>query len=90
METKTSFVRANGVVVLNTVTHIVLHIAFVVHPCYTELNEAIWNTQALDEIVFLKLGVLVILFLDGRKYLTYGLDILRLIRESLFQILYNL
>ena len=48
VETDTAFVRADSVVVLNTVTHVCLNITFVVHPSYTELKYSIRNTQAFD------------------------------------------
>ena len=90
MITKTAFVRANGVVVLDAVTHVCLHVTLIVCPCNTELADSVGDTKALNEVCLLKLGVLVVLFFDGGKNLTDGLDILRLIGESLFEIFYNL
>lgn len=89
METDTAFVRADYVVVLDTVTHVCLDITFVVHPRYTEFKYTIRNTETLDEVCSVKLWVFVVLFLDCWKYLTYGLDVLWLVRKSLFEILYN-
>jgi hypothetical protein len=76
--------------VLNTITHVGLYLTLVVNPSYTELDDTIGDAKALNQIGLLKLRVLVVLFLDGRKYLTYGLDVLRLVGKSLLQILYNL
>ena len=89
MITQTTFVRANSVVMLDAVTHVGLNLTLVVNPCDTEFIYAIGDTQTLDEVCLLKLGVLVVLFLDGGEYLTYCLNILRLIGKSLFQIFYN-
>ncbi len=89
MITETAFIRANGVVVLDTVTHVGLDLALVVNPCDAELVNTIGNAKALNQIGLFKLGVLVVLFLDGGKYLTDGLDVLRLIGKSLLQIFYN-
>ena len=45
MEADTSLIRADGVVVLNTVTHVGLHVAFIVYPSYTELVYSVWNAK---------------------------------------------
>jgi hypothetical protein len=86
---ETTFVRANGVVVLNTITHVGLYVALIVNPCDAELANTIGDAKALDEVGLLKLRVFVVLLLNGGQYLTYGLDVLRLVGKSLFQILYN-
>ena len=89
MITQTAFVRANSVVVLDTITHVGLNVTLVIYPSDAELANTIGDTQTLDKVSLLELRVLVVLFLDGGKYLTYGLDVLRLVGKSLFQILYN-
>ena len=87
---QTAFVRADGVVVLDAVAHVGLNLALVVGPGDAELDDSIGDAEALHEIVFLKFGVLVVLFFDGGEHLAHCLDVLRLIGESSFQILYYL
>ena len=89
VETNAAFVRADGVVVLHTVAHVGLYVAFVVNPCHAELNQSVRNAQALNEVGFLKLGMLVVLFFDGAQHLTDGLNVFGLVRESLLQSFYN-
>ena len=90
MITQTAFVRTNGIVVLDTITHVGLYLTLVVNPCDTEFANTIGDAEALNEVGLLKLGVLVVLFFDSRKNLTYCLDVLRLVGEALLQILNNL
>ena len=89
MITQTAFVRANGIVVLDTVAHVRLDITLIVNPGNTELVHSIGNAKTLDKVSLLELGVLVVLLLDGRKNLRNCLDVLRLIGESLFEIFNN-
>ena len=90
METNAAFVGADGVVVLDAVTHVGLHIAFVVDPVYAELDDAIRNTKALDEVGPVKFGVLVVFILNGSQNLADSLDILRLIWKSSLKIFHNI
>ena len=89
MITQTAFVRANGVVVLDTVTHVGLYLTLIVNPCDTEFANTIGDAKALNQISLFKLWVLVILLLDSGKNLRNCLDVLRLIGEALLQLLYN-
>ncbi len=50
VETDSAFVRANGVVVLNTITHIGLDVTLVISPSNAELNQTIGDAQTLDEV----------------------------------------
>ena len=86
METQSAFIWADNIVVLDTVAHVGLHVAFVVYPCDTELNESVGNAKTLDKIALLELRMLVILLFNGSEYLTDSLDILRLIRDSASQL----
>ena len=86
METDTTFVRTNGVVVLYAVTHVRLDVAFVVHPAHTELINAVWNAKTLNQVGFVKFWVLVVFFLDGAKHFLYCLMVLRFIRKTTFQV----
>ena len=65
VETNTSLVGANAVVVLHAVTHVGLHLALVVHPIYAKLVDAVGDAEALNEFGALELGMLVVFFLDG-------------------------
>ena len=87
MESYASLIRAYHVVVLHAVTHVGLHVALVVYPRHTEGDYSVRNAEALDKVGAVKLRMLVILFFYCCQYLTYGLDILRLVRESLFEVL---
>jgi len=86
VETDTAFVRADGVVVLYTVTHVGLYLAFVVDPSYTEREDSVGNAQSLDQVVTVKLGVLVVSLLNGTQHFGYGLMIFGLVGEASFQI----
>ena len=70
--------------------HVRLNLALIVNPGNAELVHSVGDAKALDKVSLLKLGVLVVLLFDGGKNLTDGLDVLRLIGESLFEIFYNL
>jgi hypothetical protein len=89
VEADTTLVRANGIVVLDTVAHVGLDVTIVVHPSDTELINTIRNAEALDEVDLVELRMLVVLLLDGAEDLFYCLMILWLVRESLLQILKN-
>ena len=90
VETDTTFVGTNDVVVLDTVTHVGMYLTLVVCPCDTEFDNSVGDAKTLNEVRLLELWVLVVLFLDCRKYLTHCLDVLRLIGEPNFEFLYNL
>ena len=85
METYTSLVRANGIIMLYTVSHIGLHPSTVVHPSHAKREDTVWNAQTLNQIRFLKLRVLIIDIFDGFQDLLNGLVVLRLAREAAFQ-----
>ena len=89
MVAQTALVGADGVVVLHAVAHVGLHVAAVVDPSDAKLHQTVGNAEALDEVGLFKLGMLVILLLDGAQHLTHSLNILRLVRESLFQTLHH-
>ena len=66
METDTALVRAYGIVVLDTVAHVGLHLSFVVDPSNPEREHSIGDTQPFDEVVAIKFGVFVIHLFDSR------------------------
>ncbi len=86
METDTALVGAYSVVVLNTVAHVGLDLALVVHPCNTELINSVGNAKTFYQVSLVKLGVLVIFFLDCCKYLFNGLMILGFVGKASLQI----
>ena len=87
MESYASLIRAYHIVVLHAVTHVGLYVALVVYPRHAEGDYSVWNAEALDKVGAVKLRMFVVLFFYCCQYLTYGLDILRLVRESLFEVL---
>ena len=88
METQAALVGANGIVVLHAVTHVCAHVAFVIDPVDTELDDAVGDAQTLDEVGFLKLRMLVVFILDRSEHLAHSLDVLRLIGKLLLQFSY--
>src|SRR5690606_19364561 len=49
VETQTTFERANGRVVLNTVATVYVNIALIINPGYTELNDALRLYQTIQQ-----------------------------------------
>ena len=86
MEADTSLIRADGVVVLNTVTHVGLHVAFIVYPSYTELVYSVWNAKTFNQIGLVEFRMFVVFFFNGRKNFFYCLMILRFVGEPSLQI----
>ena len=64
METQTALVGTDGAVKLHTVTEVHLHLAFVIYPGHTESDDALGLYDALDNLGFLKFGMLIIHILD--------------------------
>ena len=88
METDTSLVRTDGIVVLYTVAHVGLYVALVINPCHTECDDTIGNAKTLNKIGAVEFRMTVVLLLDSTENLAYGLDILRLVWEALLKALY--
>ena len=74
----TTLVRANGIVELYAVTEVNLYLTLVVYPGDTEGEDTIGLDEALDDLVLLKLWMLVVNVLDRKEDLTDSLDELRL------------
>ncbi|MPM63875.1 hypothetical protein SDC9_110759 [bioreactor metagenome] len=85
MEADTAFVRTNCIVVLHTVTHVCLHVTFVVYPSNSELVYSVGYAQTLNQIRFVKLRVLVVLFFDGSQNFFYCLVVLWFVRKTKLQ-----
>ena len=60
MESDSTFIRPYGIVVLDAVAHIVVHLSFVVYPRHAERDDAVWQTKPLNQIVAFKFGMLVV------------------------------
>ena len=86
MEANATLIGTNGIVMLNAVAHVGLNLALVIHPSHAELVNTIGNAQALDEVYLVKLGVLVVFFLNGSQHLLHGLMVLGLVGETTFQV----
>ena len=86
METNTTFVRADSVVVLNAVTHVGLNVTLIVHPSHAELVNTVGDAKTFNQIDFVKLWVFVVLFFNCRKYFFHCLMILWFVGEPSLQI----
>lgn len=75
VETQTAFVGTDRAVELNAVAQVGLNFAFVVHPRYAEGEDTIRLYEALNDLGFLELRMLVVNFLDGLEYFAYGLQV---------------
>ncbi len=82
METDTAFVRANGIVMLDTVAHVVLDFAAVVYPTYTEREDAVGNTETFNEVVTLEFGIFIVGVLNRSYYFFNSLDVFRLVGKT--------
>ena len=75
VETQTALVGADGIVELEAVAGIDLHLALVVHPDHLEGEAAVGLHDALGNAVGLEFGMLVVGLLDGHEDLAYGLQV---------------
>ena len=73
METQSAFVWADSAVELNAVTDVHLYLALVVNPGHTECGDTLWFHNALYNLGFFKLRVLVVYILDAVQHLSYCL-----------------
>ena len=84
MEADAAFIRADSVVVLHTVSHVGLHVAFVIHPSDPELIDSVGDTQTLYQVRFVELRMLVVFLFDRGQYFFYRLMILRFVGKPSF------
>ena len=87
VEPYTTLVRANGIVVLHTISHVILYATLVVNPCHPERENPVGDTQTFDKVISFKLGMFVIYVFNCGYYLLHCLEILRLIWKAPFQII---
>ena len=75
METDTAFIGTDYVVMLHTVTHVGLNLAFIVHPSDAELINAIRKyKRRSNQISFFELRVFVVLLFDRTENFFYSYD----------------
>ena len=68
MEADTTLVRTDSAVELHAVTEVYMDLTVVVNPWHTERDDTLWLHDALDNLSFLELRMLVVNVLDGNKY----------------------
>lgn len=78
MEAYAALVGADGVAELHAVSQVDMHLTVVVHPGYTEGDDAVGLHQTLYQPRTLKLRVLVVNALDGEQHFLDGLQVLGL------------
>ena len=75
METQTALVGADGVVELEAVAGIDLHLALVVYPYDLEREAAVGLDDTLRDAVGFEFGVLVVSLFHGHQNLAHGLQV---------------
>jgi hypothetical protein len=90
VETQTAFVWADGVVELNAVGEVDVHLALVVDPGHLEGEDAVGLYDALDDFGSLELRVLVVYLFDGFEYLVYSLQVFLFTWVFFFQVVHYL
>ena len=89
MKTHATLVRTNGIVVLNTITHIGLHTPLVIDPIDAKRHYAVGNAKPLYQINSLKFRVLIVHVLYRRQHLVHRLNVFRLVRKTTLQFVYH-
>ncbi len=64
MEAKSSLVRSDGAVELNSVAEVCLNLTVVVDPGHTEREDSVRLDESLDDLRLLELRMLVVNLLD--------------------------
>ncbi len=75
MEAYTAFVRADCIIELHAITDIVLHLTVVIDPCYTECENTVRLDHTLNDLVTLKLRMLVINRLNTHEHFSDSLKV---------------
>ena len=76
MEADAALVRANGIVELDAVTQIDVHLAAIVAPGHSEGQHAVRLDHTLHDFGFLELRMFVVDVLNGVQHFTNSLQIL--------------
>ena len=90
MEAKTSLVRTNSTVELNAIANVYMYFAVVVCPRYAESDDTLGFYEALDELSFLKLRMLVVNVLNRNEHFADCLQVLGFARVFSLKGLHNL
>ena len=64
VETDTAFVRADCIVMLDTISHIGLDLTFVIHPGYAERKNTVGDTKTFDQIALFEFRMFVVSLFD--------------------------
>ena len=86
METDAALVGADGVVELNAVADVVLHLALVVEPGHAEGHDTVGLDHAFHYFIALEFRMLVVDVLYGHEHFFDGLQIFFLTRVLCFQV----
>ena len=89
MEAETALVGAESGVVLHTVAKVHLGLTLVVNPNNAEFEDTVGLDNALDNLVGLKFGMLVVFFLNGFQNLADSLQVLVFARMFGLQVCHN-
>ena len=65
MKTDTTFVRADRIVMLDTVSHVGLDLSLIIHPGYAEGENTIGNTKTFDQVALFEFGMFVVNLFDS-------------------------
>ena len=82
MKTYAAFVRADGIVVLNTVAHVRAYTAFVIYPRHTESVNAVGDAETLNKVQIFKRRILVVFILNRIYHFLNSLKVFWLIGEA--------
>ncbi|MPM15171.1 hypothetical protein SDC9_61537 [bioreactor metagenome] len=84
MKTNSSFVGANSVVVLYTVSHVRLYVTLVIYPGDTKRMNLVGNNQPFDQVRLFEFRMLVVHLFDRLNHFFNSLKIFRLIWKTSF------
>ena len=89
MEPDSPLIRANGIVVLHAITHIVSHVAVVVDPRNPETDDSVGNTQPFKQVDLFECRITVVDIGYRVDNFFNCLQIFRLMRKPSAQFLYK-
>ena len=90
METQTALVGTDGVVELDTVAGIHLHLSFIIDPRHAEGENTVGFDDALDDLRRFEFRMFVIHVLNGLENLLYSLQVFFLCRVLRLEAGHNL
>lgn len=64
VKTDTTFVRADRIVMLDTVSHVGLDLSLIIHPGYAKGENTIGNTKTFDQVALFEFGMFVVNLFD--------------------------